>query len=294
MSFQAFLSHDWGRDEQGRDNHDRVRQINAALQAHQITTWFDEEKMCGDVNDAMADGIKQSETMIIFITANYLTKVSGKGEKGLDDNCRFEFKLGLSTLGVARMIPVIMEPSQTNDTQWPGVVAGKLGGTLYVNLSDTSSSSQASGVEQIVREIRARLGAEPRPQPQIPTLQRANTKRILEQGISMRIECAPYASTLNLGDRGTLTLQPDHVGIGMFGPIFKATLSGQTTAREVVWADEARGRPVAAKRMGKQHVNNCLIWRETGEGQGAADEDEWVQHMYAESLDSPFDEMRVF
>jgi hypothetical protein len=45
----AFLSHCWGPDELERDNHARVRVINKALQAMGTTTWFDEEKMEGNV-----------------------------------------------------------------------------------------------------------------------------------------------------------------------------------------------------------------------------------------------------
>lgn len=35
---------DWGKDD-GVDNHARVSQINAALQARGLKTWFDEEQV---------------------------------------------------------------------------------------------------------------------------------------------------------------------------------------------------------------------------------------------------------
>eukprot|EP01041_Mallomonas_annulata_P000122 gene122-182_t len=37
----VFLSHDWGVDELGRKNHDRVSIINAGLKARGLVTWFD-------------------------------------------------------------------------------------------------------------------------------------------------------------------------------------------------------------------------------------------------------------
>jgi hypothetical protein len=41
---KVFMSHNWGNDLQGRDNHERVKQINAGLLATgQVGTWFDEQ-----------------------------------------------------------------------------------------------------------------------------------------------------------------------------------------------------------------------------------------------------------
>ncbi len=39
----CFLSHNWGEDEQGRDNHARVKKVNDWLKDKFIETWFDEE-----------------------------------------------------------------------------------------------------------------------------------------------------------------------------------------------------------------------------------------------------------
>ena len=53
----AFLTHDWGTDREGRNNHTRVARVNAALQRAGLRTWFDEEKMRGDIHARMAEGI---------------------------------------------------------------------------------------------------------------------------------------------------------------------------------------------------------------------------------------------
>ena len=42
-STDVFLSHNWGTDEEGRDNHERVALINEALNKLGYCTWFDEE-----------------------------------------------------------------------------------------------------------------------------------------------------------------------------------------------------------------------------------------------------------
>ena len=51
-STDVFLTHDWGTDELGRDNHSRVAEVNTALKAAGLTTWFDSEKMTGTLMSA--------------------------------------------------------------------------------------------------------------------------------------------------------------------------------------------------------------------------------------------------
>ena len=84
--FDVFLTHDWGSDELGRDNHARVSKINYALKQMGFVTWFDEERMRGNINEQMAQGIDRSQAVIVFITKRYIGKVAGHGEKGDDDN----------------------------------------------------------------------------------------------------------------------------------------------------------------------------------------------------------------
>ena len=51
---QIFLTHDWGHDELGRDNHERVKRVHSRLRAHGVASWFDEEEMRGDINQKVA------------------------------------------------------------------------------------------------------------------------------------------------------------------------------------------------------------------------------------------------
>ena len=88
----AFLTHDWGVDELGRSNHERVARVNQALKKRGLKTWFDEEMMRGDINEKMADGIDAAATVLVFVTARYIEKVAGKGERGANDNCKFEVR----------------------------------------------------------------------------------------------------------------------------------------------------------------------------------------------------------
>jgi hypothetical protein len=98
----AFLTHCWGTDELGRDVHARVLAINFFLSKKMgIVTWFDEEQMKGDVRSKMAEGIDNTQCMIVFVTKNYHDKVNGVSAAGLEDNCRVSFLLlkSISILG---------------------------------------------------------------------------------------------------------------------------------------------------------------------------------------------------
>ena len=37
---RVFLSRNWGLDEEGRDNHSRVRKLNAGLKSKGLKTWY--------------------------------------------------------------------------------------------------------------------------------------------------------------------------------------------------------------------------------------------------------------
>jgi len=159
MEHHAFLTHDWGKDAEGRDNHARVVRVGRALERHGLRVWLDEEHMRGDINTKMADGIDGSACMVCFITKRYIEKANGKGTAGADDNCKFEFDYGLRRKGVARMVAVVMEASSRNPREWKGVVGGKLGGLLYLDLSSDDESDFDSNVARLAAEIAKIAGA---------------------------------------------------------------------------------------------------------------------------------------
>ena len=152
--FDCFLTHDWGTDELNRSNHQRVGKINKALQKAGYITWFDEECMTGNINKQMTAGIDKSKTVIVFITQRYIQKVDGEGERGEDDNCKFEFEYSLARKGVGAMIAVVMEPRCRNTSYWQGVVGGKLGCKLYADYSNDDKESFQNAFCMILAEIK--------------------------------------------------------------------------------------------------------------------------------------------
>lgn len=74
-TFDVFLSHNWGQDEEGRDNHARVMELSKALQEVKIRSWMDADQMDGHIGQAMTDGIDASNQVAVFITRRYIDKV---------------------------------------------------------------------------------------------------------------------------------------------------------------------------------------------------------------------------
>ena len=128
----VFLSHNWGKDESGRDNHQRVAIINKKLKLRGYRTWFDEEKMSGNIDKKMAEGIAQTGGVIIFLTLKYDEKVNGKNA---GDNCKKEYMYALRKKTRSSVVAVAMEKCMRDTSTWNVLVDFHLGGEMYVDMS---------------------------------------------------------------------------------------------------------------------------------------------------------------
>ena len=152
----VFLTHDWGKDELGRGNHERVAVVNEALKELGYTTWFDSDRMTGDIMQQMASGIDKAKIVLVFITQRYVQKVRGKDEK---DNCKLEFQYASRTKGKALMVPIIMEDRMEDPSTWKGPIGLILGGELYVRMSFDFSDSErfSTAILELKSQIDLRL-----------------------------------------------------------------------------------------------------------------------------------------
>ena len=116
--YDCFLTHDWGTDKLGRNNHDRVVLVNEGLKKRGVKAWLDQERMRGDIVHQMTEGIEDSSVLVVFITENYIMKVAGKGPNGANDNCKVEFDYGVRRLGASMILPVVMEPICRDTRKW--------------------------------------------------------------------------------------------------------------------------------------------------------------------------------
>ena len=155
MSTQCFLTHDWGTDDLGRNNHTRVARVNDSLKQRGVATWFDAEQMTGSIRDKMAEGVAHTKTIAVFITKRYLDKVNGQD---LIDNCKFELDYAFRLKGSTKIIPVVMEASMRNPATWGwGAGSALLSGLLYVNMSSDDPVVFERAVAELHSQIMTRL-----------------------------------------------------------------------------------------------------------------------------------------
>jgi hypothetical protein len=129
----CFLSHNWGENHL---NHERVKKIDLALKKRGLNTWFDENKINGNIRFKMAEGIDNTKCFIAFITRKYRDKVNSIDMK---DNCKYEFSYGMNQLGPQNMIPVIMELEMKDSSKWKGELGAALGNMLYIDFSEETN-----------------------------------------------------------------------------------------------------------------------------------------------------------
>jgi hypothetical protein len=122
-----FASHDWGV---GGVNHKRVKEVVRLLRDAGHTVWFDENNMKGNILDDMCTGIDESDAVLVFVTRNYMQKVSSGDDM---DNCRREFMYAQRRHGTSRMITIRFDPELP--LKWWGPVGMILGERLYADLS---------------------------------------------------------------------------------------------------------------------------------------------------------------
>eukprot|EP00733_Pompholyxophrys_punicea_P001820 Pompholyxophrys_punicea_v1_NODE_1067_length_991_cov_3.924145.p1 type:complete len:149 gc:universal NODE_1067_length_991_cov_3.924145:387-833(+) len=115
-------------DELGRNNHETVARINESLKERGLVTWFDADRLEGDVSHGICKGVDLSAVVIVFVTKNYLEKVE---QDVKDDYCKLEFNYSVKRKSSRFMIAVPMEPRVQETNTWFGPVGFLLSSRLY-------------------------------------------------------------------------------------------------------------------------------------------------------------------
>jgi len=126
FDYHVFLTHEWGEDEKGRANHGRVAKLNRYLKERGMVTWFDEDRLEGDIEEEMCAGIDRSQIVLVFITKRYCDKVTGKDDA---DFCKKEFKYAVQRKKM--LVPIVMEDRMKDTSDWAGTIGMNLGGKKY-------------------------------------------------------------------------------------------------------------------------------------------------------------------
>jgi len=112
---ECFMAHNWGAWPDFT-NHANVGRLNSYLKDQGIKTWFDQDRMKGDVKLMMRTGIEKTRVVAVFVTPVYQNKVNSNK---LSDNCCYEFQYACSLRG-SYIIPVIVDASMRDLSLWRG------------------------------------------------------------------------------------------------------------------------------------------------------------------------------
>lgn len=153
QSTMCFLAHDWGKDERGRENHERVTKVNKILQDEcGLTTWFDAQRLKGNIRAQMAQGIENTKCVVVFVTDRYRKKVNNDREHR--DHCRYEFCYAVEQIGPQRMIAVVMEEQMKVTRDWKGELGAALGGQKYIDMIEDDEVIFREKCHELADEIR--------------------------------------------------------------------------------------------------------------------------------------------
>ena len=200
---RVFAAHDWGLNGV---THTRVRNVVDRLRTKGIDVWFDETHLKGNILDAMCKGIETSDVILVFITADYMRKVSD----GLDtDNVRREFMFASAT--PQKLLPIRFDPDLPNT--WSGPLRMVLGCTLYIDMStdETSDVKINSLVDAIKRTTPSTMWKVAR-----RTVKKVSTNRDVKRPETPQIDGDAFLKHINAVDTPTAPRMPlpvrDRVG----------------------------------------------------------------------------------
>lgn len=131
-----FISHAWGNDTLGRDNHKRCKIIADNLIEKGYTVWFDSYDLYGNIDSTIMKGINNCKVVIICLTKKYCDKINNAVINRLpNDNCYKEWNYSLFKQKI--IIPIIMEPCMheiylKND----GIIPMYLNSMMYIDFSE--------------------------------------------------------------------------------------------------------------------------------------------------------------
>ena len=130
-----FISHNWGLDSVGIDNHKKCKIIADELILRGYSVWFDENDMIKNIDDKIMEGINNSKIVIICLTEKYCKKIEdGIRYQRINDNCYKEWNYTL--LKSKKIIPVIMEKDLMNKPA-SQIIQMYINSIFYIDMSES-------------------------------------------------------------------------------------------------------------------------------------------------------------
>lgn len=130
-----FISHNWGLDSIGIDNHKKCKIIADELILRGYSVWFDENDMVKNIDDKIMEGINNSKIVIVCLTEKYCKKIEdGVRYQRINDNCYKEWNYTL--LKSKKIIPIIMEKDLINKPA-SQIIQMYINSIFYIDMSES-------------------------------------------------------------------------------------------------------------------------------------------------------------
>tara|TARA_Y100000816_G_C26046116_1_gene548203 strand:- start:54 stop:710 length:657 start_codon:yes stop_codon:yes gene_type:complete len=136
MGKDIFISHAWGDDSNGRNNHTRSKEIADLLISKGYSVWFDSYDMCGNIDSSIMNGINNCGIFIICISEKYFAKINTAiNTFKVNDNCFKEWNYAM--FKQKTIIPIIMDNKSINCyNNEDGIIQMYLSSAMYINFSE--------------------------------------------------------------------------------------------------------------------------------------------------------------
>eukprot|EP01041_Mallomonas_annulata_P003754 gene3754-7453_t len=189
--YDVYLSFDLGINDDGRKNVDIVTRVNDILKSFKIKAFFEHDH----IGSVTLTAIDKSQLVLVFLTRRYHDKVIGSDSK---DYTQIEYLHCNRQKTADNMIPVVVEPSMRDQSQWTSSLAF-LRNIPFIDISDDSKFRDS--VNALAAEIKSRI---------VPLADRrrasvvSSTATTKSQQISTNIPC--YRSLLELSNEELICL----------------------------------------------------------------------------------------
>eukprot|EP01036_Dinobryon_divergens_P032317 gene32318-41879_t len=147
----VFLAYDWSMNEK---HYQLVAKVNALLKVRGFTTWFDDDKLEGDMKHKISKGIDNCRVVLHFITDSYVNRIA---KQSLLNNCFVGFNHANHRKKI--QISVVIEKEMRDIGSWEGPLGMVLGALPFVDLSTKSTFD--TKIDELVNTVMSHLHSPP-------------------------------------------------------------------------------------------------------------------------------------
>jgi hypothetical protein len=170
-NYDVFLSHNWGANGV---NHARVSRVNEALKLRGLKTWFDVDRLFGNMRHKIVGAISRSAIFLVFVTEEYSQKIETGDSR---DYCVYEFDYVTNFKTRDTIEVVLTEARMRNKDHWGNRLKAEIGALLFTDLvEDNDPVIFERQCDRLARLLYQKLGREMPAFPLVPVPRESNNR----------------------------------------------------------------------------------------------------------------------